>query len=126
MNQKKFNSLTPAQQGRYLMNEEKEVFKGKIPAVDFNNVVVDPPKKPKRKFVLFYSFRKGKNQFLTEQDDFPAAYKAFWAMVEEKQLWKKSKNPVGLIDCYEQFEYGRFEPIQITNFTNEQLGIKKI
>lgn len=44
MNQSKFNKLTPAQQDKYLMNEENTPCK--MPAnIDFDNVVVESPTK---------------------------------------------------------------------------------
>lgn len=43
MNQKKFDKLTPAQQEKYLMNEEKGIVKNPPQNIDFNTLVVDAP-----------------------------------------------------------------------------------
>jgi len=76
-----------------------------------------------RKFKLSYTY-KGLKWFEQEAATFLEVYKNFWAMVQEKQLWRKSNKPVQIVDIYENID-GQWQPHPLSQYNDEQLGIKK-
>lgn len=66
---------------------------------------------------------KGKiRKFLSDDDKFPEAYKKFWAMVKEQQLWKKSNRPIQIIDAW-AIENDFLVPHNISQYSDQELGI---
>jgi hypothetical protein len=80
------------------------------------------------KFTFNYTGRRpAVKKWEIETNDFPAAYKAFWAMVAEKKLFKTipGGGPIRIDTVYQTDNSGLF-PVRslviLEQFTDEELG----
>lgn len=72
-------------------------------------------------WVIEYNL-KGVKAFFSDAPDYPTAYKSFWAMVKEGQLWKKQSDPIHIINNW-RVENGALVPHNLNQYSDAELGI---